>query len=482
MVEKYSESKLEKIWRYQLLDKDKLATEDGEPVKVIYPGRLNNERGADFRDAVIIIGRRMFKGDVEIHVKSGDWRSHHHHLDRAYNSVILHVVMWHSSRTPTMLQNGKEVPVLTLAGCMNTPADWSYDTESFPLETGVPCSGSVHRRGIPVVMEFLDRAGEERFISKTERFQGDIDTMGTGQSLYRGIMGALGYSGNKLAFLELARRAPLRVLETENRANLPEGRYLAIRQALLLGTAGFLYGHLRNKYMVNWVDERWIEGLERIWSSSARIQVIPPDMWHLFKIRPGNTPASRIMAMSYLLLRYREEGLLGGLLSLVEGLPEEQGYRGLERGLLVTDYDCGECYHGYPGGLKRRALLGRERAADIVVNVLLPFAFALSRVTGNPVLGEKALYLYRSYPRLGVNSVERHMTEQLGLARGLVNSAMRQQGLIHIYNNLCTQGKCRFCELGELEAGSYVQSQTIHAAGSEPEVAAGGNHGGVIRA
>jgi hypothetical protein len=93
-------------------------------------------------------------------------------------------------------------------------------------------------------------------------------------------------------------------------------------------------------------------------------------------------------------------------------------------------------------------LIGARRAADIAVNVLLPFALAWGKVSYLPALERKALDLYRGYPRLVVNTVERHMKNQLGLDSRVVNSARRQQGLIHIYNSLCTQGRCDSCPLG----------------------------------
>lgn len=89
-----SESQVVRIWQRLLLDRTKLATEKGEPIKIIYPGRTNDDRGADFRDAVIALNGRIIKGDIEVHVKSSDWRSHRHHRDPAYNRVILQVVMW----------------------------------------------------------------------------------------------------------------------------------------------------------------------------------------------------------------------------------------------------------------------------------------------------------------------------------------------------------------------------------------------------
>ncbi len=93
---KLSERQLVKIWQHQLLDKTELITEGSEPVKVIYPGRINDDQGADFRDAVIATSQGLVKGDIELHVKSSDWRVHHHHQNPAYNRVILHVVMWHA--------------------------------------------------------------------------------------------------------------------------------------------------------------------------------------------------------------------------------------------------------------------------------------------------------------------------------------------------------------------------------------------------
>ena len=78
---------------YSLLSGAKLTTKNGKPLKIIYPGRINDDRGADFRDAVIATGRRLIKGDIEIHVKDSDWRAHRHHRNPIYNRVILHVVL-----------------------------------------------------------------------------------------------------------------------------------------------------------------------------------------------------------------------------------------------------------------------------------------------------------------------------------------------------------------------------------------------------
>ncbi|GAG81629.1 unnamed protein product, partial [marine sediment metagenome] len=47
------ESQIVKIWQHQLLDRTDLTTEEGEPIRIIYPGRINDDQGADLLDAVI---------------------------------------------------------------------------------------------------------------------------------------------------------------------------------------------------------------------------------------------------------------------------------------------------------------------------------------------------------------------------------------------------------------------------------------------
>ena len=113
--------------------------------------------------------------------------------------------------------------------------------------------------------------------------------------------------------------------------------------------------------------------------------------------------------------------------------------------MTASGYWASHLDFGSESRMGNPTLLGTERAADIALNVLLPFSFAWSQFTAQPELEKQAFGLYCGYPRRAVNSVERHMAAQLGLSRSLVNSARRQQGLIHIYNTLCTQGECHRC-------------------------------------
>ena len=444
---KVLESLVIKIWQHLLQDKTELVAVGGEPIKIIYPGRSNDDRGADFRDAVIAINGKLVTGDIEVHTKSGDWQAHRHQNNPVYNRVILHVVMWDDTGRATNLHNGKTIPTIVLHKYIENPISQWANLAHPPPRLCMPCLKAAERLTTGVIAKFLDNAGEERFLAKARRFQTDLDQMGAGQCLYQGIMGALGYSKNKVPMLKLAGGLPLRLLESITQGEISDGECLARQQALLLGTAGLLPSQRPDWHLGN--DNKWVDKLEGLWVSSGQTRAMSSNAWHLFKVRPSNFPIRRIVAMSYLILRYKQKGILAESVNMVSEVAISKSHHRLEQWLMVTanDYWASHFDFGSGCGIKAPTLLGSRRAADIVVNVVLPLACAWSQVNPHSELERKAVDLYRSYPRLAVNAVERHMKHQLGLNSSLVNSARRQQGLIHIYNTFCTQGRCNCCGL-----------------------------------
>lgn len=367
--------------------------------------------------------------------------------------------MWYNSKTATQLQNGKEVPTLALHKHIKISGSQPPNSALPLAPIKLPCYQAGQKLTTDAVTNSLDRAGEERFLAKAARLRTELAQTEPGQSLYQEIMGALGYRKNKLPFLELARRLPLHILASVTQSKIPDEEKLAHLQTLLLGTAGLSPSPQYDKHRKNRLNDKWPDRLEKQWDSFHHIEIMPPEAWHLFKVRPSNSPGRRLVAMSYLLLRYRRKGLLEELVGLVQETPLKDGHHQLEKGLLVTANGQQLTHSDLASAGQRNSttLLGSGRAADIIVNVLLPFTFAWSRFTAQPELERKASNLYRNYPRLSVNSVERHMTSQLGLSNNLVDSARRQQGLIQIYNNLCTQGKCNHCRLSQFKTRNHIQ-------------------------
>ena len=61
-----SERHVQALWYDGRLRPDGLRTVGGAPVRVLEPGVWNLERGPDFHKAVVEVGGRLLRGDVEI--------------------------------------------------------------------------------------------------------------------------------------------------------------------------------------------------------------------------------------------------------------------------------------------------------------------------------------------------------------------------------------------------------------------------------
>jgi hypothetical protein len=394
---------------------------------------------------VITIGGQTIKGNIEVHVKSGDWRTHGHHRNPAYNGVVLHVVMYQDSRNEIELQNGMVIPTLIIGNHLKDKPDKSG-------ASAVPCY-SVAIKDADRFLEIIDIMGMERFSEKVAQFKSDLEHAEAGQCLYSGIMRALGYSSNKDAFLELAKRVPLSLLESTALISNNNAECLLWQQAFLMGRAGLLPSQ-RSVDLREVSDNTYVNELEALWQISKYGDVMFAKDWQTFHVRPGNSPLRRMAGMSLLLQRYQETGLLQGLTQLVGEVTLEKSRGQLELGLMVRGDEYWTSHFDFYkqcAGLSPW-LIGPDRTSDIVINVLLPFTYAWSQKNGQPETAEKVEALFRSYPALATNTIERHMRTQFGLKNAQVNSARRQQGLLFIYKNRCIQGLCGDCEV--VRAGS----------------------------
>lgn len=110
---KILEGKVQQIWALQEIQHGDWRTTAGTRLAVRQPGVWNRGSGPDFRDAVVELNGEARIGDVEIHLYREDWWRHGHHLDPAYDSVMLHVVLF---------AGGMESPVRTAGGRL--PDEW----------------------------------------------------------------------------------------------------------------------------------------------------------------------------------------------------------------------------------------------------------------------------------------------------------------------------------------------------------------------
>jgi hypothetical protein len=90
-------------------------------------------------------------------------------------------------------------------------------------------------------------------------------------------------------------------------------------------------------------------------------------------------------------------------------------------------------------------LLGRGRAGEIAVNVVLPFFTALARQNKDIRLENRVLNMYLQYPALPANELTRYMSGILWSRHDGKAGACLQQGLIRLYHQYCRVKDCECC-------------------------------------
>lgn len=377
-------------------------TTEGERLRVLYRGRRHGD-GPDFKGAVLASDDdALVCGDVELHTTARCWQQHGHHRDPAYNGVVLHVVAV-ADGGAAVRADGRTVPLAVIA------------SSEAALRQPNACAAALSRLGPQTLGERLEVAGERRFRAKAVAFAAAIAAGDGEQALYAGLMDALGYGRNRNrdAFRELAVRLPWAVLRDLLADKSPAAARLRRATTALLGMAGLL--------------------MTPPDPLGARLDgALGGEWWRRSGLRPCNRPERRLRAAAVLLARYGD-GLVDGLMDLLAD-PAEGVPRRLRQGLVVGDG-------------RGPALIGRGRAADIAVNVVLPFGYAWGEATDDALLARNAGAAYAAHGPADDNAVLAHMRRQLGIEVALAATARRQQGLLHLQFDYCTRGRCPACPL-----------------------------------
>ena len=415
---------LARLWRNRDWRRRSLALTGGRRLRVLYPGRPTSGPGPDFRDALLQVqGRHPVRGDVEVHTQSRGWREHGHHRDPRYNRVLLHVVARTAGGEHSPRHDGEDVPVVGLLGDDQELEEVLHATDAAGLS--LPLLQRWRALATEQLCKLLDEAGRKRFLEKSARFQALLRQEDDEQLLYSRTMEALGYSRNRQPFLDLASRLPWSVVREAGSHTLP-GERIPLIEGLLLRGAGLqskgLFpvgrgGFETRPYAALPPHNRLVQRIV------ARIVPMDSSAWCFAGVRPQNQPHRRIAGAARLLARYIDSGFMPFLSS------------------KVASEEAKEIRHAFTVAEGPISLIGPQRALDIVVNVVLPMFHARAIIAGDRALAGSCLRLYYGTPRLEGNEFTREMAVLLQLsARGIAVGALRQQGLMHLYQRLLQQG------------------------------------------
>ncbi|MBQ1859336.1 MAG: DUF2851 family protein [Paludibacteraceae bacterium] len=391
------------IWEHCLWAGYAQQTTDGRSVEILSVGEHNRDAGPDYSHARVRIDGKEWVGNIELHVCASDWVKHRHHLDKAYNSVILHVVR--TADKPIYNAQGELVPQCEL----QYPSDQDYLSGLFQaaqqMDSGLSRVGCaeqlLHDPGLltdgwrkTLLHKRLEckRASIERLLEITK---GSWE-----HALYISLARNFGFHTNSLPFEQLAINTPLSYLQKHRNS-------LFQLTALLMGQAGLLDG-----LQVTGDGLRMAKEYEFL-RTKFNLTPMDPTLWKHARLRPQNSPELRIRQFAQLL--YQSESLLSKILDR-QDLKE-----------LVPLFE----------------VVGRSSIDILLINTVIPYKYAYARYRNNAQEAEKALALMEQ-----IAPENNTIIRQWRILGQEVKNAADSQALLHLYQNYCQHHECINCEVG----------------------------------
>jgi hypothetical protein len=391
------------IWEHCLWAGFEQQTTDGRKVEILSVGEHNRDAGPDYSHARVKIDGHEWVGNIEIHVCSSDWLRHHHHVDKAYDNVILHVVR--TADKPIYNARGELVPQCEL----QYPSDKDYLSALFT--SAQQMDSAMSRIGCAEQLvrdpELISKGWRKSLLRKRlECKRGSIErlleiTKGSWEhALYISLARNFGFHTNSLPFEQLAINTPLSYLQ-KHRNNLFQ------LTALLMGQAGLIdepamqkeYDFLRMKFGLNPMD---------------------PSIWKHARMRPQNSPELRIQQFAQLL--YQSENLLSKILD-TDDLKELEG---------LFEIICSDSKP-----------VGKGSIDILLINTVLPYKYAYALHKNNAEKAENMMALMERIPAEN-NTIIR----QWRVLGQKISNAADTQALLHLYQNYCQHHECINCEVG----------------------------------
>ena len=420
-----SESFLQYIWEFQYFSKKRLFTTNGETLHVLHPGKENIHSGPDFSDAKILIGGIEWIGSIEIHVQSSDWKTHNHHQDKNYNTVILHVV-WKKDREvyrydetvlPTVELNDR-ISLLLLERYHQLVKN-SFRISCTEIFERVPlnCKKTMLRKVLFQRLQKKASAIYEVLVRNRHDWE---------ETAYQIIVKYFGTKINNSAFEHLARVLPLKILK-RHRDNPTQ------IESLLFGQSGLL-DQSKEK------DAYW-EKLSKEYRFLAHKYDLKKNkidyvQWKFFRLRPASFPTVRIAQLASLLIKNPH------FFADIFSIKNIQEFR---KTLSIDQIPYWRKHYMFARPTKKDiGKLGKSTIDTIIINAVIPLLVAHAQHKDNIVVAYDRPMLFLQKIQSETNQIIDNW-KKIGMQ---VSSAFDTQALIELYESFCVQKRCLSCNIG----------------------------------
>ncbi|TFH22956.1 MAG: DUF2851 family protein, partial [Bacteroidia bacterium] len=235
---------------------------------------------------------------MEVHQRASDWYRHGHHIDPAYNNVILHVVGEYDSDICNSL--GRRIHTLV----PDYPASLIQRYKVLKKnEDWLPCSSYIKDFPIHRLKQWLNRLQVQRTLQKSHRIDGLRSTIKTNreEAFYLALASGFGIPLNSLPFELLSKGIPFQVL-TNHRDDLSD------LEALFFGHSGLLYPARGLGPYPSLLWDRYVE-LRHCLQGDP----VPYHLWKFLRLRPASFPTLRISQFAFTI--HQKIPLVGKILS-----------------------------------------------------------------------------------------------------------------------------------------------------------------------
>lgn len=407
-------------WQYNHAQLNKLTCSTGELVEIIDPGEHNYNSGPDFFNAKVKIGGTIWAGNVEIHVKSSDWKKHKHQHNSQYNSVILQIV----AQNDCVTYNSKNEIIPTLEIPYPNELEWKLQ-RLVASGKWIPCADVIGNFPPVSLNLWLSSLCVERMEDKTQDILADMreNNFSWEEAFYHSVARSFGLKINALPFELVSKSTPLKYL-SKIKNNLTQLEAMLFGQAGLLDNTSFCDDYinaLKNEY--------------RYLKQKHQLNSIPSHLWKFMRLRPVAFPTIRLAQFAKLI--HQSSGLFSKAI-------EAKNLKEFENLFTVTTSEYWETHYTFDKNSKKCSKrLGPDTVTVIVINSVVPFLFAYGKSRNNHTLTDRAISI-----------LEELKSEKNSIVKGFTNAGLKidnafmSQSLVQLKTKYCDSRKCLFCHVG----------------------------------
>ncbi len=421
-----TEDFLHYIWKNGLHNPMLINGSDGGNIEVLSRGEPNSNAGPDFFNAMIKIGGMVLAGNIEIHINSSDWYRHGHHRDRAYDNVILQLVL--NRDEEVRRTTGEIIPTAVLS--FDSRLEENY-RQLLMNEFWIACQEHINLVNPAFFMQWLDKMAIIRLEQKAHLI-GEIRHYNSNcweETFYQQLARNFGFRLNGGAFEMLARSLPYKRL-------LRHRDSLFQLEAILFGQAGMLNREERSS--VSNADDEYFEALKKEYSflkNKYRLKPLESHLWKFLRLRPANFPTVRLAQFAAFI--YNKPSLFSAVLECRDLKTLSAIFR-----VSASEYWDNHFLFNKASG-KFPKSLGVFAIRSLIINTVVPVLYYYGKRRQITDYSKRALDFLMELPPENNSIINRWKI--LGFKS---RNAFHSQALLQLKNEFCSYRRCLDCSIG----------------------------------